>query len=104
MERQIPMINKQDTAKRIRYFMNKNNLKPIDIQKYLSLTCVQTVYRWLEGVNVPTIDNLYAMSQLFGIRIDDMIAGNRMLKKKSFAVESMGRLYAYYSELIRAVA
>jgi hypothetical protein len=47
----IPTIDKHNTAKRISHFMKSNGLKPVDIQAYLSLTCVQTVYRWLEGIN-----------------------------------------------------
>lgn len=46
----MPMIDKQGTAKRIKYFMELNCLKPVDIQTYLGLACVQTIYRWLEGM------------------------------------------------------
>ncbi len=73
----IPVLCKKRTGKRLKYFMEKNNLKPVDIQKYLGLTCVQTVYRWMEGVNIPSIDNLYALSWLFRVKIDDILVGNR---------------------------
>lgn len=100
MEHIPPMIDKQGTAEKIRYHMEKNNLKPADLQNYLGLACVQSVYRWLEGVNIPTIDNLYALSQLFMIRIDDMIAGSR----RPIDRQLMGSVYAHilvYHEMFR---
>lgn len=73
----IPTIDKKATGLRLKELVKQHNLEAKDIQQYLSLGCVQTVYRWFEGVNMPTIDNLYALSGLFGISIDDMIVGNR---------------------------
>lgn len=73
----FPVIDKKKTAERISAIMKVYGKTPADIQNYLKLSCVQTVYRWLEGVNIPSIDNLYALSQLFQIPMDTMIAGNR---------------------------
>lgn len=70
---QYPIIDKKRTAKRIRFFMRCAGLRPSDIQDFLGLTCVQTVYRWLDGTNIPSVDNLYALSRLLGIKIDDML-------------------------------
>ena len=61
----FPVIDKKKTAERISAIMKVYGKTPADIQNYLKLSCVQTVYRWLEGVNIPSIDNLYALSQLF---------------------------------------
>lgn len=99
-----PLIDKRGTAKRIRCLMERNCLKPADIQRYLGLTCVQTVYRWLEGVNIPTVDNLYALSQLFGVKMDDMIAGNRQRYEEGFERSLKGRMMAYYKAVNRIAA
>ena len=72
-----PTINKAKTGERIEKLMKSSGKTPRDIQKYLGLACVQSVYRWLEGINSPSIDNFYALSQLFQIPIDEMIVGNR---------------------------
>lgn len=71
----FPVIDKKLTGCRLQFWMCVNGLTPKDIQQYLSLTCVQTVYRWLEGVNLPAIDNLYALSRLFHTRVDALIVG-----------------------------
>ncbi len=73
----IPMIDKKTTGQQLKYFMKESGLTPRDIQEYLSLSCVQTVYRWFMGVNIPSIDNLYALSSLFGTSVDALIAGDR---------------------------
>ena len=75
----FPIIDNVNTGKRIRFWMRVNNLTPKDIQKYLSLSCVQTVYRWLDGTNIPTVDNLYALSGLFQVELDIIIVGNDTL-------------------------
>ncbi len=71
----IPAIDKKKTGERIRFFMGKRSLSPVDIQAYLELSCVQTVYRWLDGTNIPSVDNLYALSCLFQVKMDDLVAG-----------------------------
>lgn len=73
----IPTIDKYATGVRLKELMEQHNLVARDIQQYLSLGCVQTVYRWFEGVNIPSLDNLYALSGLFGVSMDDMVVGTR---------------------------
>ena len=70
---QYPMINKKYTSKRLKYLLQKHHYRAKYIQEYLSLSCVQTVYRWLEGSNIPNIDHLYALSKLFHVSIDSLI-------------------------------
>lgn len=68
-----PVIDQKATAQKIRSYMERAGLKPVDIQRYLRLSCVQTVYRWLDGTNIPTVDHLYALSRIFRTQTDDMI-------------------------------
>ena len=71
----FPAIDKKRTGERIRWFMEKRGMNPVDIQTYLGLSCVQTVYRWLDGTNIPSVDNLYALSSLLHVDMDDLVAG-----------------------------
>ena len=72
-----PVIDVRLTGQRIQNLMKERGIKPTEVQDWLSLSCVQTVYRWMKGISVPSIDNLYALSQLFGVRMDDIIVGSR---------------------------
>lgn len=72
-----PVINTELTGRKIKELMDLYHLVPRDIQDYLSLSCVQTVYRWLDGKNIPSIDHLYALSELFHVSIDEIVQGNK---------------------------
>lgn len=73
----FPVINLKETGINLRRIMDKRNISAKDIQEYLNLASVQSVYNWCNGINMPTIDNLYALSQLFQVPIDSMVCGNR---------------------------
>ena len=73
----IPVINKRETGWNIRILMDKYNLTVKDVQEYLGLGSQQSIYHWLNGISMPTIDNLYALSSLFGVSMDDIVRGNK---------------------------
>ena len=99
----FPLINKRETGVNLRRIMDMRGITAKDVQEYLGLGCVQSVYRWLDGINMPTIDNLYALSELFRVPIDAIVRGNRapivldIVTKQLDSRES--RLCAYYEKL-----
>lgn len=48
----FPTINKKETGVNLRRIMDMRGVKPKDIQEYLGFGCVQSVYRWLDGVRM----------------------------------------------------
>ena len=46
--------------------MKVHGLNAADIQSCLGLSFIQTVYRWINGVNIPSADHLYALGCLRG--------------------------------------
>jgi transcriptional regulator with XRE-family HTH domain len=95
----VPVINKKETGVNLRKHMDRCGITPKDVQQYLGLGCVQSVYRWLAGVNVPTIDNLYALSELFQVPIDEMIRGNRRELQRKPMRPKDERLHMYYKRI-----
>lgn len=99
----FPIINKRDTGVNLRRIMDMRGITPKDAQEYLGLGCVQSVYRWTEGISMPTIDNLYALSELLQVPIDAIVCGNRAPIVQSKQLEMTDarerRLYAYYEKL-----
>ena len=73
----FPLINKRETGVNLRRIMDKRGITAKDVQEYLGLGCVQSIYRWLDGINMPTIDNLYALSELLQVPMDAIVCGNR---------------------------
>ena len=64
------IIDCMKTGKRIRDYMTMQNITAKDIQNALGLTCVQAVYHWLNGRSLPSLENLYALSDLFQVPMD----------------------------------
>ena len=104
----FPTINLRETGINLRRIMDKRGIEPKDVQKYLNLASAQSVYNWCNGFNMPTIDNLYALSQLLQVPIDVLVCGNRkaILPKTVVVLEDRRekRLYAYYKQLNRMIA
>ena len=99
----FPLINMRETGINLRRIMDERGITAKNVQEYLGLGCVQSVYRWIDGVNMPTIDNLYALSALFQLPIDAIVRGNRVPIVPSIPLEMLDlrgrRLNAYYEKL-----
>ena len=70
-------IDKVRTGQQIRLLMEKRGVTVRDVKNALSLACVQSVYHWLDGQSMPTLDNLYALSDLLKVPMDMLVCGNR---------------------------
>lgn len=92
-----PLINKEKTGRWLKCLFLLHNLQPKDIQTYLSLGCIQTVYRWLNGTNVPSVDHLYAMSGLMRIPMDRLVVGDKEEEDWRRQRELCLRLTRYFS-------
>lgn len=64
---------------------------------------MQSVYRWTDGINMPSLDNLYALSELLQVPIDAIVSGNRAPIVPNIIIKQLDsrerRLYAYYEKL-----
>lgn len=72
---QYPTINPQATGNRIKELRKENNIKVCDIADYMGFESQQAIYKWQRGESLPTVDNLYALSRLFGTTIDSILVG-----------------------------
>lgn len=76
MKDEFPLIDKERTAKNLRRIMEERGIGVKELQLSLRMGCVQSVYRWLDGTNIPNVDNLYALSVLLEVPLDELIFGN----------------------------
>lgn len=77
MQRKFPKIDIHETGQNIKRIMIEQGMVVKDIQEYLGLAAPQSIYHWFEGRSLPTVDNLYALSELFHMPIDMIVRGNR---------------------------
>ena len=52
----FPIIDKRKTGINIRRIMDMRGLTVKDVQEYLELGSVQSIYHWINGISMPTID------------------------------------------------
>lgn len=99
-----PIINMKATGTRIRQIMEQRKLTVKDVQKYLNLSSVQSIYHWLKGQSMPTVDNLYALSELFELPVDAIIVGNRKYRMCIPYGSFYDRMRIYYKYFMRLQA
>lgn len=98
----FPTINKKEIGVNLRRIMDMRGVKPKDIQEYLGFGCVQSVYRWLDGVSMPTVDNLYAISKMLQVPMDSIVCGNAGRTKSQMdacLTDQERRVYTYYKKM-----
>ena len=77
MKRIVPKIDIYKTGQNIKHIMRMKGMTVKDVQEYLGLAAVQSIYHWFAGRSLPTVDNLYALSELFDVPMDVLVWGNR---------------------------
>ncbi len=71
-----PTINMEATGNRIRELRKEKHMRVTDIATYMGFESQQAIYKWQRGESLPTVDNLYALSRLFGTTMDDILVEN----------------------------
>lgn len=90
-----------DTGRNIRRIMEDRGISVRDLQKYLGLAVPQGIYHWLDGRSIPSVDNLYAMSELFRIPIDKLLVGNRRYGCADKSASMEERIIMYYNKILQ---
>lgn len=74
---EYPVLDAKATGARIKELRKARHLKVEDIARFMGFESEQAVYKWQRGDSLPTVDNLYALSRLFGTSVDDILRGER---------------------------
>jgi transcriptional regulator with XRE-family HTH domain len=100
MQRKYPVIDMAGTGQNIKQIMLAKGLTVKDIQEFLGLSTSQSIYRWFDGKNLPTIDNLYALSELFRLPVDSLIRGSREYEYRPEDDATYQRAIVYYQKIL----
>ena len=66
-------IDMRRTGLKLQRLARQSGYSVKDIQKYLCLSCPQPVYRWYKGAILPSVDNLFRLSELFHVHMEDLL-------------------------------
>lgn len=83
---EYPVLDAKATGARIKELRKQNHLKVEEISRFMGFETDQAVYKWQRGESLPTVDNLYALSVLFGTTIDDILQGTKEDKSPPFPI------------------
>ncbi len=67
-------VDMMQTARNIDELRIKHGMTIKDMCDAVGVGTVQSVYKWIHGKNLPTIDNLVIIASLFGVKLDDIVA------------------------------
>ncbi len=69
----FPVIDPVATGKNIVRLRKARGLTVRDLQEYFGFEAPQAIYKWQRGQSLPTVDNLFALSALLGVSIEDIL-------------------------------
>ena len=96
----VPAIDQKATGRQIQRFLKLRGFTVQDVKERLMLGCVQSVYHWLDGQSLPSLENLYALSRMLRVPMDRLIIGTEDYGKTKLAKERSKHLL-YYGKMVR---
>ena len=70
---QFPIIDLPATGANIRRLRQTRGLSVRDLQRFFGFEEPQAIYKWQQGKSLPTVDNLYALSTLLDVPMNDIL-------------------------------
>ena len=67
-------VDTVQTGQNIKTIIRQKGMKIADIQSAFGFNTPQAIYKWFRGDSMPTIDNIVMMTEIFGVRMDEIVA------------------------------
>ena len=69
----LPTIDMIRTGQNITRLRRQAGLSVRDLQDIFGFATPQAIYKWQQGVALPTIDNLVVLAAVLQVRMDDIV-------------------------------
>ena len=69
----LPVIDMIRTGQNIGRLRKQAGLSVKDLQDIFGFATPQAIYKWQQGVALPTIDNLVVLAAVLQVRMDDIL-------------------------------
>ena len=73
----IPTVDLVATGKNIEKLRKEAGLSVKELQNIFGFGTPQAIYKWQQGLALPTIDNLVALAALQDVAVDDIIVTDK---------------------------
>jgi transcriptional regulator with XRE-family HTH domain len=68
-----PVIDMRATGVHLKELLDERGITVQDVQEAMGFASKQAVYHWLNGSNMPSVDNLYALSRYLNVQMENVI-------------------------------
>ena len=69
----MKVVDRRMTGRKINNLMLEKGISVLRLQDMMELESAQSIYKWLAGKTLPTVDKLVKLSQIFGCTIDEIV-------------------------------
>ena len=73
----LPVIEMIGTGQNIARLRKQAGLTVRDLQDVFGFATPQAIYKWQQGVALPTIDNLVVLAAVLQVRLDDILVTDK---------------------------
>jgi len=70
---EFPVIDMKETGKNIHRLRIEKQLSVRELQVYFGFAEPAAIYHWQRGDNLPSLDNMVALSKLLGVTIEEIV-------------------------------
>ena len=67
------VIDMRATGVHLKELLDERGITVQDVQEAMGFASKQAVYHWLNGSNMPSVDNLYALSRYLNVQMENVI-------------------------------
>lgn len=84
MTKDYVVIDAEATGQRLKKALKDKGYSVREIQNKLDLYCPQSVYRWLQGKTLPSLTNLYMLSQILQVSMEELLVTENIVIKRDY--------------------
>lgn len=103
-----PVIDVQETGIRLKRSCEHRQVSVRELQEFLGLSALQSIYSWFQGRTLPSLDNFYALSRYLGVCMEELVVPRKRQSGEVPVWNASGRMerrqMAYYAFWLRAEA
>ena len=97
----FPVIDPVATGENIQRLRREKGLSVKDLQTFFGFEEPQAIYKWQRGKSLPSVDNLYALSVLLNVPMDDiLVTAGHQLNRYNNEQQAVACCSAFYSPVI----
>ena len=75
----FPVIDPIATGENILRLRKERGMTERDLQEWFGFEEPRAIYKWQHGETLPSVDNLYALSALLEVPIEEILVGSRQV-------------------------